>query len=79
MRANLTWVPDRYQPRGELVAKTGGITYRVSSWHPSMRSKGCRLAFAGAQPLGEFPCTVAGMAAARMACQVSADAHASAG
>jgi hypothetical protein len=69
MATTLDWKPDPFQPDSVVHAESAGMTYSVTSWHPSTPSEGAYTALAGDHDLGRFPYTEAGRRAALTACE----------
>jgi hypothetical protein len=73
MTAALDWTPDPYLPHSDVIARAGVVTYRVTTWYPSMTHPGAHIASMGSLDLGRFPYTPEGKRAALMTCQAHAD------
>ena len=64
----MNWQRSRYFTGMEAKGATG-ITYACSEWGASGTSEGAIIVTAGREPLGRFPLTNDGRAAAQAACE----------
>ena len=72
--ATLTWGPNPRLPY-EIHAKKGDVLYKVTRHTAFGFTQNKNVAYAGDLKLGTFESDIAGLTAAKLACQAYADAH----